>query len=545
MAGKKETPRQKMIGMMYLVLMAMLALNVSKEVLDAFVLVDEGLVKTTENFAKKNDVYYQEFDRAAAENPVKAGPWKEKALEVKTRANELHHYIQELKLEIIRAADGEDAESINGEEINTEEIKAQDNQDKPSEIMIGPDEGGKANDLKVAIEDYRQFLLSEVSEQSQSVRESIEASLNTDPRAAKDGQVYDWQHTHFDRLPLVGVVTLLSKMQSDVRNAESEALNYLYTQIEAGSFKFNLIEPVIIPRSNHIVRGNDYEASVFLAAFDTTQEPIVYIGQYDSTIADDGTIRYSMVGAIGRDYDSIPVTGGKGVYKVRPTTLGEKKWGGIISLKQMDGSYANKPFKSSYVVAEPALVVSPTEMNVFYQAIDNPVEISVPGYPASSIRASINNGRMTGSGTRYTVVPTREGSARVSVNVMMDGASRSMGFKDFRVEKVPDPFPTLAGKMSGDIRRSDALAEIGLKATMPEWFKFGGVSYTITSYEFTAVVGGFDKVIPVQGSSLTSDVRQVIREQVRANSRIYFNEIKAVGPDGSTRALATLALKIK
>ena len=535
-----------MIGMMYLVLMAMLALNVSKEVLDAFVLVDEGLVKTTENFNKKNDVYYQEFDRAAAENPQKAGPWKDKAYEVKRKADELHRYIQELKLEIIRAGDGEDAESIHGEEVNTEEIKAQDNLDKASEIMIGPDEGGKANDLKMAIEDFRSYLLSEVSEESQNVRVSIESSLNTDPRAAKDGQVYDWQHTHFDRLPLVGVVTLLSKMQSDVRNAESEALNYLYTQIEAGSFKFNLIEPVVIPKSNHIVRGNDYEASVFLAAFDTTQEPIVYVGQYDSTINEtNGTIQYSMVGAEGRDYENVPVMHGRGVYKVKPTTLGEKRWGGIISLKQLDGSYTNKPFRSSYIVAEPALVVSPTEMNVFYQAIDNPVEISVPGYPASSIRASINNGRMRGSGTRYTVVPTREGMARVSVSVSMDGATRSMGFKDFRVEKVPDPNPTLAGRMAGNISRSDALAEIGLKATMPEWFKFGGVSYTITSYEFTAVVGGFDKVILCQGANLPSDVRQVIREQVRTNSRIYFNDIKAVGPDGSTRTLPTLALKIK
>ena len=335
-------------------------------------------------------------------------------------------------------------------------------------------------------------------------------------------------------------------MQSDVRNAESETLNYLYTQIEAGSFKFNLIEPVVIPKSNHIIRGNDYEASVFLAAFDTTQEPIVYVGQYDSTINQtDGTIQYTMRGTEGSDYVSVPITHGRGVYNVKPTTLGEKRWGGIISLKQLDGTYTNKPFHSAYIVAEPALVVSPTEMNVFYQAIDNPVEISVPGYPASSIRASINNGRMRGSGTRYTVVPTREGSARVSVSVTMDGSTRSMGFKDFRVEKVPDPFPTLAGRMSGTLSRSDALAEIGLKATMPEWFKFGGVSYTITSYEFTAVVGGFDKVIPVQGSNLTSDVRQVIREQVRANSRIYFNDIKAVGPDGSTRSLATLALKIR
>ena len=110
---------------------------------------------------------------------------------------------------------------------------------------------------------------------------------------------------------------------------------------------------------------------------------------------------------------------------------------------------------------------------------------------------------------------------------------------------MPDPFPTLAGNKGGTLSRSDILAEIGLKAEMPEWFKFGGVSYKVTGYEFTAVVGGFDKVIPVSGDQLTSEVRQVIRTQVRANSRIYFNEIKAVGPDGGTRDLPTLAIKVR
>jgi gliding motility-associated protein GldM len=545
MAHGKETPRQKMIGMMYLVLMAMLALNVSKDVLDAFVLVDEGLTATTQNFAKKNDVYYQEFNRAAAENPVKAGPWQNRALEVKSRADELHRYIQELKIEIIKMADGEETEAVHDKEIHSAAIKANDNQDIPAQIMIGPDEGGKANDLKMAIDEYREFLLLQVSEENENIRNSIEISLNTHEHEAADGQMHSWQHTHFSHTPLVAVVALMSKMQSDVRNAESETLSYLYSQIDAGSFKFNLIEPVVIPKSNHIVRGNEYQASVFMAAFDTTQEPKVFIGAYDSTVSDDGTVEYHMMGNVGTDYDSVPVSGGKGIYRVKPSTLGEKKWGGIISLKRGDGTTTNKPFTSSYIVAEPALVVSPTEMNVFYLAVDNPVEISVPGYPASSIRASINNGRIAGSGTHYTVTPTRAGNANVSVSVMVDGQRKSMGSKPFRVEKVPDPFPTLAGKRAGAIRRSDALAEVGLKAEMPEWFKFGGVSYRITGYEFTAVVGGFDKVVPVQGANFTTEIRQTIREQVRSNARIYFNEIKVVGPDGSTRTLPTLALKIR
>ena len=179
MSGKKETPRQKMIGMMYLVLMALLALNVSKDVLDAFVLVDEGLTMTTENFASKNEVYYREFDRAAAENPVKAGPWQTKALEVKQRSDELNNYIQELKLELVTATEGEETEAIEEKNILGDEIVGKDNTFKPAEIMIGANNDGKANDLRQALDEFRDYLLSIVSEESGDVRHSLEASLDT------------------------------------------------------------------------------------------------------------------------------------------------------------------------------------------------------------------------------------------------------------------------------------------------------------------------------------------------------------------------------
>ena len=546
MAGKKETPRQKMIGMMYLVLLALLALNVSKEVLDAFVLVDEGLTKTTENFSSRNDVYYAEFNRAAAENPVKAGPWQTKALEVKRRSDELYHYIQDLKLELVTATEGEGTEAIEEGEIIGDEIGKKDDMDKPAEIMIGANKDGKANDLRQALDEFRDFLISIIGEENEEIRHSLESSLDTSDPPPKEGEILTWQEFHFEHWPLVAVITLMSKMQSDVRNAESEILNYLYGQIEAGSFTFNLLEPVVIANSNHIIRGNQYNASVFMAAFDTTQQPIVYVGRYDSTVTDDGTVQYNMIGEEGRDYQTIPIEGGKGVYNVNTAgvTTGWKPWGGIISLKNMDGSFTNKPFRSGFTVAEPSLVVSPTQMLVFYQAIDNPVEVSVPGYPASAISVSINNGRISGRGTNYNVVPTRTGSARVSVSVRENGRTRSMGYKDFRVEKVPDPTPTIAGAPGGTLTLNQILGEIGLKASMPEWFKFGGVSYTITGYTFTAIVQGFDKNIPATSANLSSEMRETIRN-LRSGSRIYFNDITAVGPDGSTRYLPTLSIKIR
>ena len=543
MASGKETPRQKMIGMMYLVLMALLALNVSKDVLDAFVLVDESLTTTTENFSMKNEIYYQEFDRAAAENPVKAGPWKAKADEVKRKSYELFQYIQERKLELVVATEGEDTDAIEGDVIHGHEIVGKDNVFKPAEIMIT---GAKGNDLKMAIDGYRKHLLSLIGEGDESTRESIETSLNTDDPPPVEGEIITWQTQHFQDLPLIAVITLMSKMQSDVRNAESEVLAYLYSQIDAGSFKFNLLEPVVIAKSNHVIRGNEYKADVFMAAFDTTQQPIVYVGAYDSIVADDGTIEYNMVGQLGRDYDSIPIESGKGVFTVPTnprTPTGWKDWGGIISLKRLDGCYTNKPFRSGYTVAAPSLVVSPTAMNVFYQAVDNPVEVSVPGYPSRAIRASINNGRMTGSGSNYTVVPTRLGTAKVSVSVNVDGTTRGMGSKDFRVEKVPDPFPSLAGKKGGTLAKGEILGEMGLKAEMPEWFKFN-LEFRITSYTLSANVGGFTQEVRGTSPNFSNEMRQIIRN-MRSGSRVYFDDCQAVGPDGATRNIGTCAIKIR
>jgi gliding motility-associated protein GldM len=467
-------------------------------------------------------------------------------LEVKQRADELYQYIQDLKLEIIRASEGEDTEAIEGEHVHGDAIEAKDNTDVPATIMIGSANDGKANDLKMAIEEYRAFLLSLVAEEAESVRQSLETSLDTHDPEPVGGVSESWQSEHFEHLPLIAVVTLMSKMQSDVRNAESETLAYLYTQIDAGSFKFNLIEPVVIANSNHIVRGGTYEADVFMAAFDTTQEPIVYIGQYDSTLADDGTVEYQMVGELGRDYDTIPVEGGKGVYTVPTSTstaTGWRSWGGIISLKRMDGSFTNKPFTSGFTIAPQSLAVSPTKMNVLYQAVDNPIEIAVPGYSGSSIRASINNGRMTGSGTNYNVVPTREGTANISVSVTVDGQTRSMGSKPFRVEKVPDPYPTVAGVRGGTMGKGELLAELGLKAEMPEWFNFD-LEFRITSFTLSATVGQFTQEVRATTPNFTSEMRQII-QNLRSGSRLYFTECQAVGPDGSTRDIGAIAIRLR
>ena len=169
MAGK-ETPRQKMIGMMYLVLTALLALNVSKDAVEAFKLVDKSLTKTTENFSSKNELIYQEFDQAASENPIKAGPWKNIAYEVRERANEMFDDIQELKIEILIKAEGEDREVFTEDGgIDVDHIRKIDENNIPSQIRVGTDQNGKAFDMKAAMEEDRGCVRGIVGSKSVSV----------------------------------------------------------------------------------------------------------------------------------------------------------------------------------------------------------------------------------------------------------------------------------------------------------------------------------------------------------------------------------------
>jgi gliding motility-associated protein GldM len=390
MAHERLSPRQKMIGMMYLILTAMLALNVSKEAVEAFKKVDKGLTRTIANYASKNSIIYEAFDKKAAENPVKGGPARDKAYEVKQRADELFNYMQDLKIEIINKAEKPGNLAVNGKEINIDEVKKIDDNNVPSEILIGANENGKANDLKALIASYREDMIQIVNGKNLSIEESLKSIFDTRDGLDKSGEKERWENLNFQTLPLVAVITILSKMQVDVRNAETDILTFLYDQIDARSYKFNRIFPTIITKtSDYVMLGNDYEAQVFISATDTTQAPEITVGNVKTTTNADGTLKYEMVG----DYQKLPLDEtGKGIYKVRAGSVGSKPWGGLISLTAPDGTKVSYKFDAKYSVGAPSVVVSPTAMNVLYQGIENPIDISVPGVGSDKIRVTMKKG---------------------------------------------------------------------------------------------------------------------------------------------------------
>lgn len=539
MGHGKETPRQKMIGMMYLVLTALLALNVSKQVLDAFVLVDEGLSVTNQNFAEKNKTLYDEMSTLAASNPDKVGPWMQKSNEIKKRTEELINFIHSVKIDLVKATDGEDAEAVKTKDkLEGIKVEGKDNTDVPTRVMVGNTNDGKGKEIKERYIKHREYCLSLIRNEDKDIRASIEKLLDTADPPMVEGVKHSWESAHFGEIPLIAVTTILSKMQGDVRNVESEMIRYLLAQIDAGSFKFNKLEAIVTTNSNYILKGNQYQAEVFISARDTTQSPEVYVGRYEQKKNADGTVTYQMVG----NYETLKIQpNGRGLYERMGGAQGNVKWGGLVKIKSPEGVESFYPFEAEYQVAEASAVISPTAMNVFYLGVDNPVDISVAGVPADKIRASITNGSIVKQGGSYVVRPKMIGNAIVSVDAQIDGKWKTMGNMDFRVKRVPDPVAKVAGRKGGVIEKNNLAIQSVVQADM-ENFDFK-LSYQVTEFTVSANVGGFSQDIISKSNKITNAQQELIKGLAKG-SKVYFLDIKAVGPDGGVRDLSPIVFKI-
>jgi gliding motility-associated protein GldM len=535
-----------MIGMMYLILTAMLALNVSKEAVEAFKKVDLSLTKTIANYVKKNDITYAAFDFAAKDNPEKAEAWRVKAYEVKDRANEIYGYIQDLKIEIITKAEGPESEAIlPNNQIDITKVKKIDENNIPSEVLVGADQAGKGNYLKAMIEDFRSYLIETLDGKDPGTEQSILDILNTDdPKNLEGTGTEDWVTANFQTLPLVAAITMLSKMQVDVRNAETDALNFLFTQIDAGSFRFNNIIPTVTTNTSYVMQGNEYEAKVFVAATDTTQDLEIFVGPYTSKPNPDGSVTYEP----SSQSIQLPIDdSGRGIYRVRPGSVGEKSWGGVIRMKAPDGSIRTFNFDQKYSVGVANVVVSPTAMNVLYQGIQNPLDISVPGVGSDKLTVRMTNGDIKKGKYKdyrgeYVAQPRTVGqNAQIIVSANIDGKTQSFPPVEFRVRRLPDPEARFANMKEGNVLRSVAAAQQVVTAVL-ENFEFD-LTYTVTGFTVSVNDKGFEITAESSNNRLTDKQKSLIGN-LRAGQKLIIEKIKAVGPDGRTRDLNPIILKI-
>ena len=554
MAHGKETPRQKMIGMMYLVLTAMLALNVSVQVLDAFKIIDEGLEKTLKTIVNKNNDIYNEFQKAYALNQSKTAKWMDISQQVKHRSDSLYNYVQRLKLAVLKEAEKTNAKvSIKGDTIYRDKIKSTTNYDTPGRLMIGNEltERSEATKLRKEIESFRNYLLSLVPPVNKKLRESISKGLDTDPphseKRIRKPEEKTWEYHKFGHTPLMGFLAIMSSQQVNIRNAESEVINYLYSQISAGEVKFNELQAVVIPNSNYIIKGNEYQADIYLAARDTTQDPVIWIAEgvkepWVEKTDENGNKYIDKKEGINYTQLEIEHGQGKGVFKRSGGSIGTKQWGGIIEITGPSGQAIRRPFSSQYQVAEGGVVVSPAKMNVFYTGVDNPVEISVAGVAQNKVSADATNGSLVPSGGIFIMRPKRPGNSMITVYAEIDGKKRNVGSKEFRVKPVPDPYATIGGKKGGGINKNELIAQTGVAAVMPPDFEFD-LTFTVTEFTVFSVVQGFVKQYSSKNNRFTEEQRNLINT-LSKGSPIYIQDIKAVGPDGSIRPLSTINFRL-
>jgi len=514
-----ETPRQKMIGMMYLFLTAMLALNVSGELLQAFQLVDESILQTIGAVESKNEQLYAKFQNAEMTNEAKAKPKHDIAKEIGAKADSLVNHIDSLKMRMVRTADGRPEATI-------ENYLGGDNQDVAPQIMITEKNGERSEILKGKINEYREFLLSHLTDEDSAINKTIHKSLSTE--AAKPSQqgeiVRKWESQKFEHLPLSASFALMSSIQSNVRTTQADLISHLLSEIDEGTFKFTKIEPIVMPTTgNVVIKGGTYEADIFLAARDEYQDPSVMV-----------------------DGRSLPIQDGRGKYSIVTSKTGNFEYSAVIGVKDpTSGRLKDYPVKGSYQVVQPNVVISPTKMNVLYEGVENPVEISVPGVPSDRLSISMSNVDRKRKGDEFILKPRPRSAGKkciISVSADIDGKTHRLGSNEFRIKRVPDPYPIVANKRDGKIGKNILKAQFGVIATMGEDFDFD-LKFTVTGFTIAAIKKGFYQSEASKSYRFT-DAQLDFIDGLGRGEKLFIEEIRAVGPDGSTRKLASMTFTI-
>ena len=516
MGHGKETPRQKMIGMMYLVLLALLAMNVSAEILNAFILVDNSLNVSAANLDKKNDGIRTAFEKAYQLNKASVQKWKDKAEQTTISAKELVDLVSKFQKEIVSEADGM---STLYEKDGCAGISKKDDKESGTRFMITLKKG---EELKKKVIAFREKMIELVGgeKEAPSLVASIKSALNTDDSKAQDGGKISWEHANFSELPLVATITMLSKLKADIKNTEGDVLNYLNGKIGADDFKFNKIEAFVNATTSSVLVGEKYTAQVFIAASDSTQDPVI--------VMNDGS--------------KLKIENGKGIYEGSTGGAGIKKWGGIIKmLNPATKDTVQYKFESEYQVSPPSMSVSPTKMNVFYIGVPNPVAISAAGVASTDIQASISSGSITKVGNGYEVNVKQGPTVKVSVTAK---GGKSLGTAEFRVKRVPDPVAVVGSGASkkGGPMSAGLLVQEKIRAEM-ENFDFD-LKFNVTGFKVSVTIGGFAEEAKSSSGNFSAEQKALI-SKAKTGSKIIIEEVSASGPDGSVRKLNPIIIKLQ
>lgn len=506
-----KEPRQKMINMMYLVLTALLALNVSAEILNAFKTVDRSLTTASAIVEQNNSDIFKSFQRKIEDPKTKekAEIWMPRAVQAKKLADEVYTYIDGLKLELKKESG---LKTVNG----VEDFK-EDDLEAGTRLLVSPKPTGyeKGKELLAKLQNFKTQLLAI----DPSIKTDVGPSLPLDlsiPPSKNEAAKNDWAFSYFHMTPSIAGITILSKFQNDIRNSEAQVVEYCHKKIGEVEVIYDEFQAFAGTNSQYLMPGEELVITAGVGAFSKAARPSITIDGANIAIKEDGSA----------EYKTTVSNSGSNTKRVR------------ISFLKPDGTTATVEKEVKYTVGVPSgLVVSTDKTRVFYQGLENPLSVTGGGGGGDEkVKVSVDgagvNNRKVGAG-QFIVTCEKLGSATVTAS---DGKNTQK--ITIPIKRVPNPLATVGGKAGGPIAANVFRVQKGVAAELRD-FVFEGVKYDVISFTLVCTGKGFEEsgigVAEVTGPYFTGEAPALIR-RLQAGSTVIIDDIKVIGP-GGTRLL--------
>ncbi len=593
MGGGKETPRQKMIGLMYLVLMAMLAMNVSKEIINAFVTLNSKFERNSSLTLNNNEDIYGVFGKQIASLRAQKAPQAEldkieelqsKALKVRNWSRLLANFYVSEAAAMINQSDPEAQNPFynkfgpEGQEYyglaEMMDLKKKDDYDTPTRLFVGGDfsnieSRGKA--LVDSLTGFRnricQFIgnwtdergqtyafdpaqieepknvedtayLLALEEQLKTVKETERAAVKqiwkllTVPLEVENhGKKYPWIAGQFDHAPLVAAACVFTSLKGDVFQAEALASNVIAGRSKVETFNFNKIEPLAFASTGYINSGDSLKLSVMIAAYDSTEKM---------------KLRYRVDDTSGKE-DPVAFEGQAGQKLVLSGSPGEHYVTGEIAVREK-GQEKWKPWQFKYSVGEPNAAVSPADLLVLYRGWKNKIKVSAAGYDPSKVKVSCKGCKISSKpdkGGNYIATVSGSGKkATIKVSAQDDkGKNVDVASEEFRIFPLPTPKPYMANQSydrtvikAAELKRATKLLAKLDNSPL-------NVKYDVVSFEMLVVKNGKVITMKTKGEKLSGEMKKAIKK-LKKGGRVTFQNIAAKGPGGKPKKLAPLVWKL-
>lgn len=535
-----------MINIMYLVLMALLALNVSAEVMNAFQTLDEGNEASIATVDKQLDETVKSLDELLKDEvKAKYRPIQPAIAEVKSLTSEFNTYIDDIQSKLIDRSGNDNGVEDEGDFKETHGVlspRGKKNKDVTTRILVLGEEGKEpvGAELKAKIVDTRdrlisvyETLLNEHGETFEQSKEQIEAKIanlkanipfNVDDEAWKEADRPSWQDYRFGHMPVAAVLPLLSQMKSDLKSTEANMVNDMVQLAGGKTIEFDEFFPVFNADRSYVIGGEKITAKVSVGSYSSSLDPSnidLRVNGSRLKINPDGTADFSITGS-GSGQKSLTTS--------------------VAVTNPLTGEVTKGEGKFTYEVGQRSVSVSADKMNVFYIGVDNPITVAAAGVASGDVRVNITGAASKKSGNNANLVVTGNSAGTAKVNVTAKG--QNLGSFDFRVKRIPDPFAKIGGSKGGKLRSNIFKTQKGLYAEL-EGFDFQA-KCSITGFEVLYIPQRADAVVSTNvGTNWSASTKRLI-DLAKPGDNFTFRNIKARCPgDQGPRDLGTLGFQIQ